>query len=116
MNGQFVLKPAGGANMNATTASLQYVTGPLTLGVTGAVADTQGAIGLVGKTQQHESEISFGGRYVVAPGLAVSADYIYQQRKQNGFNYQTGTVNPAGSNAFSQIQAQAFLVGVAVNW
>lgn len=112
MNGQFALKPAGGANMNATTASLQYVTGPLTLGITGAIADTQGSNALAGKTQQKESEISAGGRFVVAPGLAISADYLYQQRRQNGFNYNT---NAVGAD-FNNIHSQAFLVGVAVNW
>ncbi len=112
MNGQFVPKPAGGANLNATTVGLQYVTGALTLGVTGAVADSQGAIGLVGQTQQHEQEISFGGRYVVAPGLAVSADYIYQQRRQNGYNFVTGAVG----NDYNAIHGQSVLLGVAVNW
>ncbi len=123
MNGQFTLKPAGGANLNATTASLQYVTGPLTLGITGAVDTAQGAgqIGaasLVGQTQLDERQISAGGRWVVAPGLAISADYIYQQRRQNGYNWQTATINApgAGFNTNSQIQAQTVLLGVAVNW
>ena len=112
MNGQFALKPAGGANLNATTVGLQYVTGALTLGVTGAVATSQGSAALVGQTQLAEQEISFGGRYVVAPGLAVSADYLYQQRKQNGFNWVT---NAAGEGK-PQVQAQGVLLGVAVNW
>ena len=112
MNGQFVPKPAGGSNLNATTVGLQYVTGALTLGVTGAIANSQGSTALVGQTQQMEQEISFGGRYVVAPGLAVSADYIYQQRRQNGFNYATGA---AGSD-YNNIHGQAVLLGAAVNW
>ena len=112
MNGQFVLAPAGAPALNATTAGLQYVTGPLTLGVTGAVADSQGSAALTGKTQLHETAISFGGRYVVAPGLAVSADYIYQQRQQNGFNFVAGTPGAA----YNRVQAQAFLVGAAINW
>jgi len=112
MNGQFGLKPAGGTNLNATTASLQYVTGALTLGVTGAVATSQGSAALVGQTQLGEQEISFGGRYVVAPGLAVSADYIYQQRRQNGFNFASGAVGTDNNN----IHGQAVLMGVAVNW
>jgi hypothetical protein len=123
MNGQFALKPAGGANLNATTASLQYVTGPLTLGVTGAVDTAQGAgqvgaASLVGRTQLDERQISAGGRYVVAPGLSVSADYLFMQRRQNGYNWQTATINPNGSgfNTNSQIQAQTVLLGVAVNW
>lgn len=117
MNGQLGLKPAGAPNLNATTASLQYVTGPLTLGITGVVADSQGSAALVDQTQLHEYGLSFGGRYVVAPGLAVSADYIYTNRKQNGYNFATGTVNTAAnSNNYSQVQGQAFLLGVAVNW
>lgn len=114
MNGQFVPKPAGGANLNATTVGLQYVTGALTLGVTGAEADSQGAVGLVGQTQLHEQEISFGGRYVVAPGLAVSADYIYQQRRQNGYNFVTGATGK--DTAFNEVHGQSVLLGVAVNW
>jgi len=112
MNGQFALKPAGGANLNATTVGLQYVTGALTLGVTGAVAYSQGSAALVGQTQLGEQEISAGGRYVVAPGLAVSADYFYGQRKQNGFNFATSA--PGG--AYNTVKGQAVLVGVAVNW
>ena len=88
------------------------MTGALTLGVTGAIANSQGSTALVGQTQQMEQEISFGGRYVVAPGLAVSADYIYQQRRQNGFNYATGA---AGSD-YNNIHGQAVLLGAAVNW
>jgi len=112
MNGQFGLKPAGGANLNATTVGLQYVTGALTLGVTGAVAYSQGSAALVGRTQLGEQEISLGGRYVVAPGLAVSADYFYGQRKQNGFNFASSAVG-ADNN---QVKGQAVLLGVAVNW
>ena len=123
MNGQYALKPAGGANLNATTASLQYVTGALTLGVTGSVDTAQGAgqVGtssLVGRTQLGEQQISTGGRYVIAPGLSVSADYIYMQRRQNGYNFQTATINPNGSafNTNSQTRAQSVVLGVAVNW
>jgi hypothetical protein len=118
MNGQFVLKPAGGANLNAVTPSLQYVTGPLTLGVSMSTDTAQGSAGLVGKTQLSEQQLSAGGRYVVAPGLAVSADYLYMQRRQNGFNWQTNAVNSPGSayDTNSRIQAQTFLLGIAVNW
>ena len=120
MNGQLGLKPAGAPNLNATTASLQYVTGPLTLGVTGAVADSQGSAALTGYSQLHEYEFSAGGRYVVAPGLAISADYIYENRKQNGFNFATNAANPQSTGSFnnrnSEIHGQAFLLSVAVNW
>ena len=124
MNGQFALKPAGGANLNATTVGLQYVTGPLTLGVTGSVDTAQGAgqltttQSLVGVTQLAERQISAGGRYVVAPGLAISADYLFMQRRQNGYNFATNTINAkgAGFDTGSQVQAQTVLLGVAVNW
>ena len=88
------------------------MTGPLTVGITGAVADSQGAPALTGQTQLHEYAVSFGGRYVIAPGLSTSLDYSYSERKQNGFNFVSG----APGAAYNKVRGQGVLASMTVNW
>ncbi|MBN8875592.1 MAG: porin [Rhodospirillales bacterium] len=112
-NGQLAPKPAGGANLNAWTAGMTYKTGPLLVGVVGEVIDSQGAVTLAGKTQRREYAIDAGASYVIAPGLVGWAEYMYQNRKQSGFNFATGA---AGSSAYNTVQSQGIQIGTTVYW
>jgi len=112
MNGQLATRPSGGANMNAWLVGAQYQTGPLTIGTVFASINSQGAVAMTGLSQRQEYEFNVGGSYALAPGLVVFADYIYQNRKQSGWNFATNTVGAANN----QIQGQGFVLGSQVTW
>lgn len=111
-NGQLALKPKGGANQNGWLIGATYKTGPLTVGVVGESIDSQGAPALVGKTQRHEYAIDAGASYTIAPGLVGWAEYMYQNRKQSGFNFATNGVG----TAYNTVQSQGVQIGATVYW
>ncbi len=112
INGRGAAKPSGGANANAFITGIQYATGPLTVGVAYEYIDSQGAVAMTGLTQRKEQAIDIGGSYALAPGLVLFADYIYQTRKQGGYNFGTNTAGVANN----QVQGQGFVVGTQVSW
>jgi hypothetical protein len=118
MNGQLGARPSGGADMSAYLVGIQYATGPLTVGVAYENIEQQGAVAMTGLSQRKEYGITAGGTYTLAPGLQLFAEYLYQNRKQGGFNFQTGLPNAAGAgaNTYSNVQGQGFVFGTTVNW
>jgi hypothetical protein len=112
VNGQGAPKPSGGAGMQAWTAGVTYKTGPLTIGAVGEYINSQGSPLLTGKTQRTEYALDAGASYVVAPGLVGFVEYLYQNRKQNGFNFATGT---AGA-AYNVVQSQGLEAGTTIYW
>lgn len=83
----------------------------------GEVIDSQGAPALAGKTQRHEYGIDAGASYVIAPGLVGWAEYIYQVRKQSGYNFATGASgSAAGAGSYNQVQGQGIQIGTTVYW
>ncbi|MGE0226803.1 MAG: porin, partial [Acetobacteraceae bacterium] len=112
VNGQLGARPSGGANMNSFLVGAQYRTGPFQVGVAYEQIEEQGAVALTGLSQRKEYALVVGTTYNLAPGLQLWADYIYQNRKQSGFNFQTGTVGTANNN----IQGQGFVLGTTVTW
>ncbi|MBN8874830.1 MAG: porin [Rhodospirillales bacterium] len=112
VNGQGAPKPSGGSAMNAWTAGVTYKTGPLLVGVVGEVIDSQGSPALAGRTQRHEYGVDAGASYVIAPGLVGWAEYIYQVRKQSGFNFASGSPG----SAYNQVQGQGIQIGTTVYW
>jgi len=112
INGRGAAKPSGGANANAFITGIQYATGPLTVGVAYEYIDSQGAVALSGLTQRKEYALDIGGSYALAPGLVLFADYIYQNRKQSGWNFGTGAAGAANN----QVQGQGFVFGTQVSW
>jgi hypothetical protein len=112
VNGQGAPKPSGGAPTNGWLAGVTYKTGPLVVGVTGESIYSQGAVPLVGKTQRHEYGVSAGAAYTIAPGLVGWVEYLYMNRKQNGFNFASG----AAGGAYNTVQAQGLQVGTTIYW
>ncbi len=112
INGRGAAKPSGGANANAFVTGIQYATGPLTVGVAYEYIDSQGAVAMSGLTQRKEYALDIGGSYALAPGLVLFADYIYQNRKQSGWNFGTGAAGAANN----QVQGQGFVFGTQVSW
>jgi hypothetical protein len=114
VNGRMAARPSGGAGTNAFLVGAQYaVPGmPLTIGTVFAQIDSQGAVAMTGRSQRHEYEFSFGGSYTLAPGMVLFADYLYQNRKQSGWNFATGTAGAANN----QVQGQGFVFGTQMTW
>jgi predicted porin len=112
VNGQLAARPTGGADMNGWLVGAAYQAGPLTVGGSFEMIDSQGAATLAGFSQRKEYAFDVGVSYALAPGLTVYADCIYQNRKQSGFNFASGTVG----TAYNQVQGQGFLVGTTVVW
>lgn len=112
VNGQLAPKPSGAPNLSGWVAGATYKTGPLTVGVVGEMTDSQGSVVTTGHTQRHEYAIDAGASYVIAPGMVGFAEYIYQYRRQNGFNFASGS---AGT-AYNTVQGQGLQVGTTIYW
>jgi hypothetical protein len=112
VNGQGGPKPSGAPNEQAWVAGLTYKTGPLIVGVVGEQIQSQGAPALTGRTQRMEYAIDGGAAYTIAPGLVGFAEYIYQYRKQNGFNFASGGVGAANN----VVSGQGIQIGTTVYW
>jgi len=110
-SGQLAMKPTGAPNANAELTGLTYANGPIILGASLGVIDGQGAQGLTGISQRHEVEVAFGGNYKLAPGLQLVAEYMYEQRHQGGFNFNTNTIGTTGNS-----RANSFLLSTVVSW
>jgi len=113
-SGQYAMRPAGGKSMNAVVAGLTYANGPFVVGAEVGMVDSQGAAAMVGKSQRHEFEVAFGGTYTVAPGLAIVGEYLYEQRHQGGWNFNTGSGGAAG--ATTDVKGQGVLVSTVLSW
>ena len=113
MNGQLGLAPSGGAGVVGELVGGKYVAGPWTVGVVAESYTQQGNVNMTGLTQQRNRAIDTGVSYVVAPGMTVWAEYMWQDVYQGGVNQITGAV---GSNANNEIRSQGFLLGDVVNF
>jgi hypothetical protein len=114
VNGALQERPTGGVNENAITAGLTYANGPVTLGVTWGVIDSQGDARLTGISQRHEYEVAFGGNYKLAPGIQLVAEYQYAHRHQGGFDFSQGT--PGLNGTTRDAQYQGLTLGTVLTW
>ena len=63
--------------------------------------------------RRHEQGIAAGGTYSIAPGVALYLSYIWEERKQRGFNFITGQSNNA---LFNKTDASVLAVGTSFAW
>jgi outer membrane protein OmpU len=119
-NGDFNLKPQGGVPGLAFLFGAQYTTGPIVVGASYFKYKFQGDF-TSPTTEGVETDqgIAAGGTYTVAPGLVLYLSYLYGQRHQLGFDFNTGMANategtPFGTN--NNVQAQVIAVGTALKW
>jgi hypothetical protein len=111
VDGQLQMRPVGGAPMNAVLVGLTYANGPLILGASGGIIDSQGAAQLAGISQRHEVEGAIGGNYRLAPGLQLVAEYQYIQRHQGDYDFATGAT---GSTV--DAHAQGVMFSTVLTW
>ena len=123
-NGSNAMVTTGGAPMSAVLLGATYNIGPIALGYTAAMIDSQGAVQLTKISQRHEFAVAFGGTYKLAPGINLVAEYQYEQKHQGGYNFEAGTVIGAtgavsaasGGNNFNDIKVQGVTLATVISW
>ncbi len=126
----FTPDPVGAKRASAFAAGASYTVGPAIVGATWVVSDSQGAFAYAaGKTPsesvpipglgtRHEAGLNAGGTLKVAPGLGVIVSYLWDERKQPGYDFvnqdiSAGTTDPTENN---RIHAQILTVGTSISW
>jgi hypothetical protein len=126
----FSLAPVGAKPADAWTAGASYTFGPVIAGASWVATDSAGAYSYSaaptpeasaltkGLGQRHEAGLNAGGTLKVAPGLGIILTYIWDERKQAGYDFAdsaivAGTDDPTTSN---KIRAQALTLGTSLTW
>lgn len=117
MNGDFALQPRGGVNTISVMVGAQYAAGPYVVGASyfkttypNEWTPANGAAG-VARTG-NDNGVAAGATYVLAPGMALYLSYLYGQRHQIGWDFNTGKVGLAQNNT----HATVFALGAALSW
>jgi hypothetical protein len=119
-NGQWAQAPAGGPHAVAGLVGASYTVGPVIVGVQAFQFDSPGnsyaftgtptpALAHVG--QERERGLAAGGTYTVVPGLSLFLDYLYGDRKENGYDLLNGGATFGSANATSNNRTRAQLIG-----
>ena len=112
-NGSNALLSSGGAPMMAELGAVSYANGPFSVGVIGAIIDSQGSVEMTNTSQRHEFAVAVGGAYKIAPGINLALEYQYEQKHQGAFNFNTSANGvPTGNN----IHVQGLTFATIVNW
>jgi len=120
-NGQWSLEPKGVADGEAILGGFSYTAGPVVVGAHYLNYKSAGDIGNAAQgRERREQGVAAGGTYSLAPGLSLFASYVFNERKQNGYNFVTGqgvsAATPNG-NAFSnKVTSQIFALGTSFTW
>jgi predicted porin len=122
-NNQWALLPqnAGLHNSEAFLVGTSYTIGPVVVGAHYLNYQNAGDIGnaVLGR-QRRESGIAYGGTYSVAPGLSLFVSGIWEERKQNGFNFVTGqgvsAAAPGGNLYSNKVTTNVIAVGTSFSW
>jgi predicted porin len=97
-----------------------YTFGPLIVGASyldSGSPGSQGANNLAaGGHQRREQGIAAGGTYTLAPGVSLFLSYLWSQRKQNGYNFETGATTGAAASQFNKVDGQILSVGTSFAW
>ena len=111
-NGQWNLDPKHGAEGFAYIAGATYTVGPLIVGASWIDYQSQGDITLMSTSQRREFGAAAGATYSLAPGISLFVSYLWDQRKQSGYNFVTGADTAATGGALNnKIRSQALALG-----
>ena len=120
-NGQWGLAPKGLADGEAFLGGASYTVGPLVVGAHYLKYKSAGDAGnaFFGR-QRTEQGVAAGATYTLAPGLSVFLSYVFNERKQNGFNFITGqgvtATAPGGNLNNNKTTGQIIAVGTGFSW
>ncbi len=95
-------------DMDQYTLGLSYTWQALTVGANGYIVDSAGNQTVAGG--RRDRVWSVGANYTLAPGLQVVAEYINIERRENGFNFISGTAGTANNKVGSDV----FLTGIRI--
>jgi hypothetical protein len=126
----FSLAPVGSKPASAWSAGASYTFGPAIVGATWVATDSPGAYSYSaaatpaasavtpGLGQRHEAGVNTGGTLKVAPGLGVFLSYIWDERKQSGYDFVNSEIVAGGDDPTSnnKIRAQALTLGTSLTW
>lgn len=120
-NGLWDVMPQGGKPMTAWLVGAQYQTGPVVIGASYFTYQYTGDFtSPATEGMETDNGIAAGGTFSVAPGLSFYLSYLYGQRHQLGFNFNTGIANglPGGGVAGTNNNAsgQVFALGTVLKW
>jgi hypothetical protein len=126
----FSLAPVGAKPANGWSGGASYTFGPAIIGASWVSTDSAGAysysaaatpaasVETKGLGQRHEAGLNAGGTLKVAPGLGVFLTYLWDERRQSGYDFvnseiDAGTDDPTLNN---KIRAQALTLGTSLTW
>ncbi|HEX3996085.1 MAG TPA: hypothetical protein VHX39_33355 [Acetobacteraceae bacterium] len=112
-NGSNAMVPKGGVSMHGQLFGLSYFSGPWSFGADAAIIDSQGTAQLTHTSQRHEFATAVGGAYRIAPGIVMCLEYMYEQKHQGDFNFDSNSV---GSPIGNDIHIQGVVFATIVNW
>ncbi|HTI01258.1 MAG TPA: porin, partial [Acidisoma sp.] len=113
MNGQFEPNYQGGADAVGWLAGGLYSTGPLTVGASYFVYDSQGDWSSpTTEGTRREYGAAAGATYVVVPGLKLFASYLYGGRHQTGYDFLAGKAGSSNNDTMAQV----FAIGTWLYW
>lgn len=114
---EFALQRKGGQGEFAWLAGASYTIGPVLIG--GAYVDVQSegfngnlATGVDPTGERREQGVSFGTTYSVAPGFALFATYLWDQRREAGYDLVNNTVG----NTNNKVTGEIIGIGSSFAW
>jgi hypothetical protein len=122
-NAQWSLLPqnAGLHNSEAFLVGSSYTQGPFVVGFHYLNYWNAGDVGnaVLGR-QRNEQGFAYGGTYSVAPGVSLFLSGIWETRKQNGYNFNTGqgvsAAAPGGNPYSNKVTANVISLGTSFSW
>ncbi len=122
-NGSFALPARGAPSGEAWLVGVSYTVGPVIVGAHYLDYKSAGdnLNGILGR-QRREQGIAAGATYSLAPGVSVFASYLWDQRKQNGFDFLTGqgvtatNIATGGTQTHNKVIGQVIGTGISFQW
>ncbi|MGI4951213.1 MAG: porin [Janthinobacterium lividum] len=119
--GSFGLVPKGLPDGEAWLVGASYTIGPVVVGAHYLDFKSAGDIGnaALGR-QRREHGLAAGATYSVAPGVSLFLSGLWSERKQNGFNFNTGqgvSATAVAGNAYSnKVTSSIVSIGTSFSW
>ncbi len=120
-NGSFALLPRGLPDGEAVLVGTSYTFGPIIVGAHGLLYKSAGDISSAANGRKRvEHGLAAGATYSLAPGVSLFLSYVYNERKQNGYNFVTNQGTTAAAprgNAFNnKVSSNLIALGTAFSW
>ena len=114
--------PTGFPDANAYLGGASYTVGPIVVGASYFVTESAGDLGNAFYGRQRKDQgIAAGGTYSLAPGISIFLSALWGERKQNGYNFITGsgvsaTTGSGGTTVGNKVIVSGASLGTAFSW